>query len=155
MKAYKKKPLRHAVEIRHESFVDPAFVRLLKRYNTALVIADTGGKWPYREDVTSDFVYLRLHGAEELYASGYTAQALKRWGDRIDAWSNGGQPGDAQLIAPRLKPKARKSREVFCYFDNDIKVRAPYDARSLLQRFHLDESLATAPGEPAAEGVLQ
>jgi uncharacterized protein YecE (DUF72 family) len=155
MKAYKKKALRHAVEIRHESFIDPAFVRLLKRYNTALVIADTAGKWPYREDVTSDFVYLRLHGAEELYASGYTAEALKRWGDRIDAWSHGKQPGDAQLIAPRLKPKARKSREVFCYFDNDIKVRAPYDARSLLQRFHLDESLATAPGEPAAEGVLQ
>jgi uncharacterized protein YecE (DUF72 family) len=134
--AYKKKPVRHAVEIRNESFVDPAFIRLLKRYNAALVIADTAGKWPYREDLTSDFVYLRLHGAEELYASGYTPQALKRWGD------------------PRQKPRARKSREVFCYFDNDIKVRAPFDARRLLERFHLDHELATAPGEPAAEGVL-
>ncbi|WP_256677013.1 DUF72 domain-containing protein, partial [Pseudomonas sp. PICF6] len=63
-------PLRHAVEIRHESFIDPHFITLLKRYDVALVIADTAGKWPYREDVTSDFVYLRLHGAEELYASG-------------------------------------------------------------------------------------
>ena len=72
--------LRHAVEIRHESFIDPAFVRLLKRYNTALVIADTAGKWPYREDITSDFVYLRLHGAEELYASGYTATSAKTLG---------------------------------------------------------------------------
>ncbi|MBN3860650.1 DUF72 domain-containing protein [Pseudomonas frederiksbergensis] len=154
LKAYGKKPIRHAVEIRHESFVDPAFVRLLKRYNTALVIADTAGKWPYREDLTSDFVYLRLHGAEELYASGYTPQALKRWGERIDAWHHGQQPADPQLIAPRQKPKARKSREVFCYFDNDIKVRAPFDARRLLERFHLDKDLVTALGEPAAEGVL-
>ncbi|UWF48730.1 DUF72 domain-containing protein [Pseudomonas sp. N3-W] len=154
MTAYRKKPLRHAVEIRHESFVDPAFVRLLKRYNIALVIADTAGKWPYREDITSDFVYLRLHGAEQLYASGYTPQALKNWGDRIDAWHHGRQPADAHLIAPRLKPRARKSREVFCYFDNDIKVRAPFDARSLLERFDLAKDLATRPGEPAADGVL-
>jgi uncharacterized protein YecE (DUF72 family) len=154
LKAYKKKRLRHAVEIRHESFVDPAFIRLLKRYNTALVIADTAGKWPYREDITSDFVYLRLHGAEELYASGYTPQALQRWGDRIEAWQHGRQPSDPQLIAPRLKPKPRKSREVFCYFDNDIKVRAPFDARRLLERLHLDKDLDTVPGEPAVEGVL-
>ncbi|WP_236180158.1 MULTISPECIES: DUF72 domain-containing protein [Pseudomonas] len=154
LKAYGKKPLRHAVEIRHDSFIDPGFVRLLKRYNTALVIADTAGKWPYREDLTSDFVYLRLHGTEELYASGYTRAALQRWAERIDAWHHGRQPGDAHLIAPRLKPRARKSREVFCYFDNDIKVRAPFDARSLLQRFDLDKNLETVPGEPAAEGVL-
>ncbi|RON65387.1 hypothetical protein BK669_05660 [Pseudomonas fluorescens] len=154
LKAYGKKALRHAVEIRNDSFIDPDFVRLLKRHNTALVIADTAGKWPYREDLTSDFVYLRLHGAEELYASGYTAPALKRWAERIEAWHHGRQPQDAQLIAPQLKPRARKSREVFCYFDNDIKVRAPYDARNLLQRFGLDNDLATAPGESAAEGVL-
>ena len=154
LKVWRKKPLRHAVEIRHDSFIDVDFVRLLKRHNIALVIADTGGKWPYREDVTSDFVYLRLHGAEELYASGYSAPALKRWADRIEAWHHGKQPTDAHLIAPRLKPRVRKSREVFCYFDNDIKVRAPYDARNLLQRFDLDRDLATTPGEPAGEGVL-
>lgn len=154
IKAWRKKPLRHAVEIRHESFIDPEFVRLLKRHNTALVVADTAGKWPYREDITSDFVYLRLHGAEELYASGYSEQALKRWAERIDGWHHGKQPEDAHLIAPRLKPRTRKSREVFCYFDNDIKVRAPYDARNLLQRFDLDKDLATTPGQVAAEGVL-
>lgn len=154
LKAYGKKPLRHAVEIRNESFVDPAFTRLLRRYNAALVIADTAGKWPHREDLTSDFVYLRLHGAEELYASGYTPEALKRWGDRIEAWHQGQQPSDAHLIAPRQKPKVRKSREVFCYFDNDVKVRAPFDARRLLEHFHLDKDLATRPGEPVAEGVL-
>jgi uncharacterized protein YecE (DUF72 family) len=58
------------------------------------------------------------------------------------------------LIAPRQKTKTCKSREVFCYFDNDIKVRAPFDARRLLERLHLDKDLATAPGEPVAEGVL-
>lgn len=154
LKAWRKKPLRHAVEVRNDTFIDPDFVRLLKRYNTALVIADTAGKWPYREDLTSDFVYLRLHGAEELYASGYTDAALNKWAERIDAWHHGRQPGDAHLIAPRLKPRARTSREVFCYFDNDIKVRAPYDARNLLHRFELDKTLATTPGEPADEGVL-
>jgi uncharacterized protein YecE (DUF72 family) len=154
LKAHGRRALHHAVEIRHESFVDPAFIRLLKRYNTALVIADTAGKWPYREDVTSDFIYLRLHGAEELYASGYTPEALEHWGDRIEAWNHGKQPADPHLIAPKLKPNTRKSREVFCYFDNDIKVRAPFDARRLLERFHLDKDLATRPGEPVAEGVL-
>ncbi|MFW0756057.1 DUF72 domain-containing protein [Pseudomonas sp. H11T01] len=154
MKAYANKPLRHAVEIRHESFVVPEFVSLLKRYRAALVIADTAGKWPYREDLTGDFVYMRLHGDKELYASGYTPEALERWGNRIEAWTHGKQPSDAQLIDPEQKPKPRKTREVFCYFDNDVKVRAPFDARSLLQRLGLDTALATEPGKPPAPGVL-
>ncbi|WVV47810.1 DUF72 domain-containing protein [Pseudomonas sp. NA13] len=104
-----KRPLRHAVEIRHDSFIDPHFVTLLKRYDVALVIADTAGKWPYREDVTSDFVYLRLHGAEQLYASGYTDEALKRWGERIEAWSHGKQPADAHLIDPDKSPGHAKA----------------------------------------------
>jgi uncharacterized protein YecE (DUF72 family) len=141
----RKRQLRHAVEIRHESFVDRGFVDLLREYKAALVIADTAGKWPYREDVTSDFIYLRLHGAEELYASGYTDSALERWADRISAWSKGGQPRDAHLIVDR-RPPLRKSRDVYCYFDNDIKVRAPFDARKLIGELGLDEGLA--PLEP-------
>jgi len=136
-----KRPLRHAVEIRNQSFVDPAFIKLLRKYNVAFVIADTAGKWPYYEDVTGDFVYLRLHGAEELYASGYTDEALDRWASRIKAWSEGTQPDDAILIA-ELAPPARKSRDVFCYFDNDIKVKAPFDARKLLRRLGLEKGLA-------------
>jgi uncharacterized protein YecE (DUF72 family) len=154
MKAHVNRPLQHAVEIRHESFAIPEFVSLLKRYGTALVIADTAGKWPYREDLTSDFVYLRLHGDKELYASGYTHEALERWGDRIETWTRGKQPSDARLIDPKQKPKARKTREVFCYFDNDIKVHAPYDARSLLQRLGLDAALKTQPGKLPEAGVL-
>ena len=147
----RKRVLRHAMEIRHESFVDPEFVALLRQYGVALVVADTAGKWPYREDLTSDFVYIRLHGAEQLYTSGYTDEALARWCERIRLWHDGGQPDDAQLIDSR-QPKPRKHREVYCYFDNDVKVRAPYDARQLLHRLGLEEDLETVPGQ--LEGVL-
>lgn len=135
------RPLKHAVEIRNSSFETTEFTQLLRQYNTALVIADTAGKWPYKEDLTADFVYMRLHGAEALYASGYTDEALDRWAARIKAWSEGGQPEDAQLIST-AKPAARHSRDVYCYFDNDIKVKAPFDARKLLRRLDLESGLA-------------
>ena len=105
----RKRPMRHAVEIRHTSFVDPAFVDLLRKYRVALVVADTAGKWPHQEDLTSDFVYIRLHGAEELYTSGYTDAALNDWFQRIRRWSEGSQPDDARLISEK-KPRARRSR---------------------------------------------
>jgi uncharacterized protein YecE (DUF72 family) len=154
MKAYGKQPLRHAVEIRHKSFAVPEFVQLLDKYGVALVVADTAGKWPYAEDVTANFLYLRLHGDKQLYASGYTDDALARWSERIERWRHGKQPADAHLIDPQHKPRARKQRDVFCFFDNDIKVRAPFDARQLLQRLGLDEHLATAPGQLPEPGVL-
>ncbi|MNF30125.1 hypothetical protein D3C85_465310 [compost metagenome] len=139
--------LRHAVEIRHDSFLCDAFIGLLRKHKVALVVADTAGKWPYVEDLTSAFVYLRLHGDKELYASGYSTKALARWEQRIRIWSRGGQPDDAHLVDSR-KPRPRKSRDVYCYFDNDIKVRAPYDARRLLERLDLADELETVPGEP-------
>jgi uncharacterized protein YecE (DUF72 family) len=135
------RPLRHAVEIRHESFADQAFIELLRRHRIALVVADTAGKWPYLEDVTADFLYLRLHGDKELYASGYTEAALDRWAERISAWSRGGEPRGAQRVAgpaPR-----RRSRDVFCYFDNDVKVRAPFDADRLMQKLGVERADAT------------
>ena len=89
-----------------------------------------------------------------MYASGYSAEALKRWGDRIERWAHGKQPADAHLVAPQHKPRARKRRDVFCFFDNDIKVSAPFDARQLLQRFELDKHLATEPGKLPEPGVL-
>jgi uncharacterized protein YecE (DUF72 family) len=131
-----KRRLRHAVEIRHESFIDASFVALLRKYQVALVVADTAGKWPYREDVTSDFMYLRLHGDKELYASGYSEEALDRWAQRIRAWSDGSQPDDARRISDAPPPK-RTSRDVYCYFDNDIKVKAPFDARRLIEKLGL------------------
>ena len=134
----RKRPMRHAVEIRHPSFVDPAFITLLRRYRIALVVADTAGRWPLLEDLTADFVYVRLHGDKELYASGYGDPALDRWAARIDAWRHGAQMADAHLASARPAP-TRGRRDVYCYFDNDIKVHAPYDAE------RLDQKLATAP----------
>ncbi|MCB5186633.1 DUF72 domain-containing protein [Methylobacillus caricis] len=141
IKAEEKRPLRHAVEIRNKSFETPEFVALLRKYKVALVIADTAGKWPYKEDITADFTYLRLHGAEELYASGYTDKALDNWASRIEAWSKGAQPKDVHLISSQA-PLPQKSRDVYCYFDNDIKVKAPFDARKLLRRLDLESGLA-------------
>lgn len=132
----RRRRLCHAVEIRHESFRDPRFIRLLRRHRIAAVFADTAGKWPYFEDVTADFIYLRLHGDEELYASGYTPKALDRWATRIRRWSQGREPADAQRVLDRAAPK-RARRSVYCYFDNDMKVMAPRDARALMQRLGL------------------
>jgi uncharacterized protein YecE (DUF72 family) len=132
----KKRKLRHAVEIRHDSFIDEAFIALLRKYKVALVMADTAREWPSYEDVCADFMYLRLHGDKELYASGYTEEALDRLAARIRAWSGGGQPDDARLISGKAGPK-RASRDVFCYFDNDIKVRAPFDAQRLMAKLAL------------------
>jgi uncharacterized protein YecE (DUF72 family) len=127
--------LRHAVEIRHASFATAEFADQLRRHNIALVVADTAGRWPYLEEVTADFMYLRLHGDKELYASGYTDAALDRWAERIRAWAAGGEPADAARIT-RTRPE-RRPRDVYCYFDNDVKVRAPFDADALIRRLGL------------------
>lgn len=139
------RPLRHAVEIRHDSFATPAFIGLLRAHGIALVVADTAGKWPLIEDVTSDFMYLRLHGDKELYASGYTDAALDRWAERIRAWSRGREPRDARRAGAvsRRESGGRSACDVFCYFDNDVKVRAPFDADRLRQKL----GIARADGD--------
>ena len=158
LKASPKRPLRHAVEIRHPSFVNADFIALLRRYKIALVVADTAGKWPLIEDVTADFVYVRLHGDKELYASGYGDAALDRWAERIDAWSRGHQVADAKTASPKAPPR-RAHRDVFCYFDNDVKVHAPYDAATLAAKLGLPTPLAprgeAPPGWNAPEVRLR
>jgi uncharacterized protein YecE (DUF72 family) len=135
--------LRHAVEIRHESFVDERFISQLRRHRIGLVIADTAGKWPYYEDVTADFVYIRLHGDAELYVSGYTDEALERWAARIRAWAAGDEVEDARRISTKAAAR-RSSRDVYCYFDNDVKVRAPIDAHNLMRKLGLPVTLDAA-----------
>lgn len=125
-------PIRHAFEIRNESFCTPEFVDLLRAHNAALVVADTVD-WPLVMDMTADFVYCRLHGSEELYASGYDAEALDVWARRVAVWARGAEPRDARRIAGRGL-KAAKGRDVFVYFDNDAKVHAPFDALELVER---------------------
>jgi uncharacterized protein YecE (DUF72 family) len=129
MKTDKVRPLRHCMEIRHESFRVPEFIEMLRAYDVALVCADTV-EWPRLMDLTSDFVYCRLHGAEELYASGYDERTLDEWATRIVAWTQGRQAGDAECVIDNPGSKTAP-RDVFVYFDNDIKVRAPFDAQTL------------------------
>jgi uncharacterized protein YecE (DUF72 family) len=127
------RPIRHAVEIRHPSFEQPEFIALLRKHKIALVFADTAGRWPYSEDLTADFVYVRLHGDEELYASGYSPSALDWWAKRMRAWARGAEPSDARRWSEKT-PAKRASRDVYAYFDNDVKVRAPFDAMALADR---------------------
>ena len=106
---------RHAFEVRHPTYFCDEFFDLLRAHRCAFVVADTAGTFPYAEEVTADFVYVRLHGARELYASGYTDAELDEWARKIEAWR-------------------RSGRDVYVYFDNDAKVHAPFDALRLRER---------------------
>jgi len=130
LKAKEDLPIRHCVEIRHESFAVPEFMELLRSYNIGFVVADTV-EWPLLMEVTADFVYCRLHGSEQLYASGYEAEALEVWADRVVAFARG-QRAEGRYVEER-RPDGVE-RDVFVYFDNDAKVRAPFDALGLQER---------------------
>ncbi len=114
-KADARRPVRHAIEVRHHSFTDKRFTDLCKQHKIAIVVADTAGKWPVIEELTADFMYARLHGEEELYVSGYTDETIDAWARKVKGWRDGG-------------------RDVFVYFDNDVKVRSPFDAMRLTAR---------------------
>ncbi|MDR3401741.1 MAG: DUF72 domain-containing protein [Chthoniobacter sp.] len=138
------RPLRHALEVRHTSFETKEFVDLLREHRIGLVVADTAGKWPFLEDVTSDFIYVRLHGDEELYRSGYTGAALALWARKIQTWAAGGTPASTKRLGPRL-PVAKSGRDVYVYFDNDAKVHAPFDAVALARRLGLGPAPPAGP----------
>src|SRR6478609_3738939 len=120
--AHPRHRLRHALEVRHDSFRTPELLSLLRDHDIALVLADNPGKWPVLDETTTTFRYVRLHGDTELYASGYSDEALDSWAARIGSWAEAGQ-------------------DVYVYCDNDAKVRAPYDAMGLMSRLGL-----SAPG---------
>ena len=132
LKVEKNRKLRYAIEIRNESFVSEEFVGLLRKHDIALVKADTV-EWPLLMDVTAEFVYCRLHGSEELYASGYSEESLDMWAKRVERWANGDEVEDGKKASVKNGRK-RASLNVYVYFDNDVKVRAPYDAQSLMKR---------------------
>lgn len=132
----RKRRLRHALEIRHESFLCDEFISLLHRYGVALVSSHSDERWPYLEDVTAGFVYLRLHGPGKLYASPYREDALAHWATRVRAWHEGRQPRDARRAGAR-RPPARKSRDVYVFFDNTDKVHAPGNALRMVEKLGL------------------
>ncbi len=113
------RPIRHVLEPRHPSFHDPAFAALARKWHIATCISDTAGRHPMFEELTANFVYVRLHGDTELYRSKYGEAALKRWAARVRAW--------------------RARYDVFVYFDNDAEVHAPFDARALRELVHRGE----------------
>ena len=107
---------RHAFEVRHASYFCDEFYDLLRAHRCALVFADTAGRFAYAEELTTDFVYIRLHGSTELYVSGYSDAELDDWATRIERW------------------RGRIGRDTYVYFDNDAKVHAPHDALRLAER---------------------
>jgi uncharacterized protein YecE (DUF72 family) len=133
----KSRPMRFAVEIRHPSFMVPEFMRMLQKYNVAFVFGDSQGKWPYADDVTADFIYARLHGDEALYANGYTDDALDRWASRFKEWRAGKQPRDAKCLLDRSH-SSNKPRDVYVYFDDEVKVKSPTDAIGLSRRLGVE-----------------
>jgi uncharacterized protein YecE (DUF72 family) len=135
------RPLRHAVEFRHESFLSDRFIALLREHHVALVAADAAGKFPTSEDVTADWVYVRLHGSRRLYVSGYTPREIEAWARKIEAWRDGVEPAEARRIGAPA-PAVPGGRDVYVFFDNtDVKLRAPVDARRMAER------LGIGPGE--------
>ena len=121
-------PLRHALEVRHPSFATPELIQLLREYGIGACVADSAARYPWIEDLTADFVYVRLHGAEQLYTSGYGPRALEHWADRIRSWAQGKPAPSAALLTEAADARPG---DVFVYFDNDAKVRAPFDAANL------------------------
>ncbi|HWA19267.1 MAG TPA: DUF72 domain-containing protein [Devosia sp.] len=141
------RPLRHAIEIRHDSFRDPAFIDLLRRYDIALVCADTVD-WPLLMDLTADFVYCRLHGSTELYRSRYSEAELDRWAERIRAWSTGQPMADGNFVSAPVADK--KPRDVFLFSDNTDKLQALDNARGLMARLGITgDDTWQAPSAPA------
>lgn len=125
-----KVPLRHAIEVRHASFLDPAFLAIARRHNVAVVLAD-GAAHPAIADLTSTFVYARLRRSAAGCATGYTLPALKQWCQHAQVWAQGGAPEDLTLVDPAHKA-AGSPRDVFIFFINGAKERAPAAAQKLI-----------------------
>ncbi|HTW17859.1 MAG TPA: DUF72 domain-containing protein [Nocardioides sp.] len=121
-------PVRHALEFRSPTYCTDEAFALLREHDVACVVADTAGRFPMAEAVTSDLIYVRLHGDTELYASGYDDAALRRWAERCRSWAEGGDVD-----------------EVVVYFDNDARGHAPHDAERLQELLGTDHApFATA-----------
>jgi uncharacterized protein YecE (DUF72 family) len=136
--------LRHAVEVRHPSFVLPDFVAMLRAYGVAAIIADHA-TYPAINDATAPFIYARLQCASERQAAGYSAKALTQWAERARAWSGGKAPADLPLAAPKER-KPPRARDVFIYMINGFKPKAPAAAMALIERLGEEAGVARPSG---------
>lgn len=123
--------LRHVLEVRHESFASPDYLKLARKYKAATVFTDSH-KFPSIADLTTDFVYARLMESNEKLATGYAPKALDDWAQRMTTWAAGGVPDDLPHVDG--KAPAKKPRDVYVFFINGAKERAPAAAGGLLER---------------------
>lgn len=130
-KAVDGRALRHVLDVRHPSFMVPAYLALARRYGCATVFADSD-KYPSFADVTGDFVYARLMRSQAECATGYETGQLDRWADVARDWARGATPAGAPLVEPAQD--SGQAREVFVFFINGAKERAPAAAQALLAR---------------------
>src|SRR5690606_30049176 len=126
--------LRHALEVRHDSFVTPDFVTLARSYRAAIVYADHA-RYPAIADITGDFIYARLQTGSDDNPDCYTPEALDAWAQRARIWAEGKAPADLKVVDPE-NPAAARPRDVFIYFITEGKVRAPHGAMALMQRIN-------------------
>jgi uncharacterized protein YecE (DUF72 family) len=120
--------IRHAVEVRHDSFKAPAFVELCRKHGVAIVFA-ADSEFPLIADVTTDFVYARIMGAQEKEKLGYPSATLKTWAQRAKDWEKGESPKASMLLAPAA-PK--KKRDVFLFVISGAKERNPAAAQAII-----------------------
>jgi uncharacterized protein YecE (DUF72 family) len=125
--------IRHAVEVRHTSFMTPDFIDLLRKHAVAPVLVDSE-KHPMIADVTSDFVYARLQRTSEKFRTGYAPAALDAWAKRVQAFAKGDAPADLAALA--AAPRSKGKRDVFIYMISGAKVRAPAAAMALIERLN-------------------
>jgi uncharacterized protein YecE (DUF72 family) len=125
--------LRHALEVRHDTFCTPAFLALVRKFPSASVVFAEHATYPAIPDVTGDFVYARLQKGKDTIKTGYPPKALDAIAKRVKVWAQGGMPDDLTPIDPKHRAAA-KPRDVFVYFIHEGKVRAPAAAAALLER---------------------
>lgn len=123
--------IRHVVELRHESFKTPEAIGLAREHGVAIVLTDSDD-YPNIHDVTAPFVYLRLMQASEKARVGYTPSALGLWTKRANEWARGGTPADLDTVAPP-ETAGPKTRDVFVYFINGFKPKAPAAAMTMIE----------------------
>lgn len=126
------RPIRHVVEVRHDSFCTPDFIALVRQFKTPIVFSEHA-TYPAIPDLAADFVYLRLQKGKDSVKTGYPPKALDAWAKRLQSFAKGSVPADLSLIDKKNKAPA-KPRDVYAYFIHEGKVRAPAAAMSLIER---------------------
>ncbi len=123
--------LRHAIQVRHESFAVPEFVAMCRDAGAAIVFAHSPD-YPAIADVTGDFVYARLESGEDGNPLCYPEPELARWADAATCWASGGLPEELPYVEGAAPP--RQPRDTFVFFIHGGKVRAPAGAQALADR---------------------